>query len=168
MDNSSKSIKKVDDASKQFIIDLLAGDKTHGFDIDSIYFYRGTWYVFEYLKCENEHMTPKSSDPKFYPYNWKKFYSLYTITKQLNGRLFLVNYSTRKEDMDEVKVMEVLDFDYDKAKAYSSKVHKGAYEYMRLRTKNYTIAKFSSKLRKINMESTIPTLFGEKESKDEV
>lgn len=168
MDKTSKPIQKVDDASKQFIIEALEGDVTHGFDIDSICFCKGRWYIFEYLKCDNEYMTPYTSDPKYYPYNWKKFYSLYVITKQLNGILFLVNYSTREKDRDEVKVMEVMGFDYEKAKNYSSKTHKGAYEYMQLRSVKYTRASFSSRLRKLNMESSIPILFGEKESKDEI
>lgn len=168
MDRSSKPIQKVDDASKQFIIDSLQGDATHGFDIDSIYFYKGKWCIFEYLKCENEYMTPYTSDPKFYPYNWKKFYLLYVITKQLNGRLFLVNYSTRDKDKDQVKVMEVISFDYEKAKAYSFKTHKGAYEYMSLNSVMYTRASFSNLLRQMNRESTIPVLSGEKGSKSEV
>lgn len=159
MYNKSKPIRKTDDASKQFIIEELRGDVTHGFDIDSIFYCKDTWYIFEYLKCENEHMSPYTSDPKFYPYNWKKFYSLYVIAKHLNGKLLLVNYSTREKDRDEVKVMEVLDFDYEKAKAYDKEKHKGAYEYMKFRTVKHTRDSFSKFLRKMNMESTFPLLF---------
>ena len=53
MDNLSKPISKTDDASKQMQIDSLKGDQGHGFDIDTIYFVDGEWYIFEYLKCEN-------------------------------------------------------------------------------------------------------------------
>lgn len=153
---SSKPIKKTDDASKQFIIELLDGEYTHGFDVDSIYYYKDQWLIFEYLKCENEYMTPYKSDPKYYPYNWKKFYSLYVIAKKLQGRLLLVNYSTREKDRDEVKLMEVVDFNYEKAMAYDSSIHKGAYEYMTLKTTKYTRKSFAEWLKRINKYSSIP------------
>ena len=54
--SNSKKISKIDDSSKKFIMDCLGGNNTYGFDIDSIYFVNGQWYLFEYLKCENEHI----------------------------------------------------------------------------------------------------------------
>ena len=46
---TSKPIKKTDDESKRFIIDCLGGENTHGFDVDSVYYYKGCWCLFEYL-----------------------------------------------------------------------------------------------------------------------
>jgi len=154
MENGSKPISKTDDYSKQFIIDCLNGDNTHGFDIDSIYFYDGKWCLFEYLKCESKNVTPHTSDPKFYAYNWRKFYSLYALASELNGRLILVNYSTRESDGDLVKVMEVLSFNYEKAKAYNNEK---VYEYMKLKETRMKRAEFSQWLRKINRNAEMPT-----------
>lgn len=91
--SNSKKISKIDDSSKKFIMDCLGNNNTYGFDIDSIYFVDGQWYLFEYLKCENEYMNPHTSNPKYYPWNYKKFLSLYKIKNELNGKLFLINYS---------------------------------------------------------------------------
>lgn len=156
MAETSKSIKKTDDESKQFIIDCLKNDKTHGFDIDSLYYYNNRWILFEYLKCENEHMTPHTSNPKYYPYNWKKFHCLYSLAKQLGGDLFLVNYSTREQDRDLVRVMQVLSFDYDKIKAYEANHMRGACEYMTLKTWELSLDAFSEELRKLNQAATLP------------
>lgn len=147
MNNKSKPLAKNDDACKQFIIESLKGDETHGFDIDSIYFNKGKWYIFEYLKCESKTATPHTSDPKYYARNWKKFYYLYSVTKQLNGKLFLVNYSTREKDENEVRIMEVIGFDLEKAQAYSGEK---IYEYMKLNSKEITKERFSDELRKFN------------------
>ena len=118
MDNLSKPISKTDDASKQMQIDSLKGDQGHGFDIDTIYFVDGEWYIFEYLKCENEFVSPFTSEPARYPWNWKKFHSLYQVAKKLNGKLILVNYSTREKDRNEVKVMFVKNINYEMIKEY--------------------------------------------------
>ncbi|EOE2130820.1 hypothetical protein ACKCCQ_001359 [Campylobacter coli] len=39
---NSKPIGKSDDSSKEFIIRCLGGDKTYGFDIDSVYVYQNS------------------------------------------------------------------------------------------------------------------------------
>lgn len=155
---SSKPINKPDDASKLFIIQSLKGEETHGFDVDSIYFCEGQWYIFEYLKCDKETETPYTSDPKKYPWNWKKFYSLYVLAKHLNGKLILVNYSTKKNDYNLVKLMEVVSFDYDKAKAYDKTIHKGHYEYMKLNCRKTDRTKFANYLKNINRRSTLPNI----------
>lgn len=156
MENFSKPIGKTDDECKQFIIDSLQGDATHGFDVDSIYYCNGTWCIFEYLKCDSDAVSPYTSDPKYYPWNWKKFYSLYCLARQLNGRLFLVNYSTRPRDRDQVKLMEVLSFDHEKAKAFVSKVTPTPYVYMELRHRKMTRASFSEYLRELNQAASTP------------
>ena len=101
-------------------------------------------------------MTPYTSDPKFYAYNWKKFYSLYVLAKQLNGRLFLVNYSTRESDKNLVKLMEVLDFDYEKIKKYDLQNIRSACEYMQLKSIKLTRETFSYHLRNLNSECSMP------------
>ena len=45
--SNSKKISKIDDSSKKFIMDCLGNNNTYGFDIDSIYFVDGQWYLFE-------------------------------------------------------------------------------------------------------------------------
>lgn len=153
----SKSIKKVDDESKQFIIDCLNGDLTHGFDLDSIYYFENTWHIFEYLKCESDHMTPHTSNPKYYPYNWRKFYNLYVLSRQLNGVLWLVNYSTRESDGDLVCLMKVVGFDYDKIRDYEDSDEKPPrLEYMTLETTKMTRDQFSQALRRMNRRATLP------------
>ena len=158
MKNQSKPIRKTDDESKQFIINSLKGDVTRGFDIDSIYYHNDKWYIFEYLKCESEKVTPYSSDPKYYPQNWKKFYLLYSVARKLNGVLLLINYSTRDKDKNEVKVMRVLDLDYEKAKSYSKK-DGGLCEYMKLESWQLTMDEFSERLRKFNAVDSLPENF---------
>jgi len=112
MDRSSKVISKTDESSKKFIMKCLDGNVTHGFDIDSIYFSGNKWFVLEFLKCDSKYMSPHTSDPRRYPWNWKKFHSLYQISKLLKGELILVNYSDREKDSDQVKVMYVKELDY--------------------------------------------------------
>ncbi|MDE6001564.1 MAG: hypothetical protein K2G96_04525, partial [Clostridia bacterium] len=129
MDNTSKPISKTDDASKQMQMDALKGDYGHGIDIDTIYYVEGAWCVFEYLKCDNNDNTPYSSDPAKYPKNWRKFHSLFQIAKQLNGKLILVNYSTRDKDKNEVKVMFVKNINYDLIRNYIKS--KGAIKYLK-------------------------------------
>ncbi len=147
----SKPIGKSDDSSKEFIIDCLAGNSTGGFDIDSIYYVDSVWYVFEYLKVENPYVTPHSSHPRRYPWNWRKFYSLWNLTQKLAGKLFLINYSDRKQDSNEVKVMEVEDFDLKKIQDFMSDYKQGNYcDYMKLKERNMTKKEFSEYLIELN------------------
>ena len=107
MDDFSKKISKNDEASKDFIRKLLGDNDTHGLDIDSIYHSNGKWVVLEFLKCESEYVSPHTSHPRNYPWNWKKFVTLFYIAQQLNGDLYLVNYSDRAKDSNEVRLMKV-------------------------------------------------------------
>lgn len=113
MDRTSKIISKTDESSKEFIMKCLEKNVTHGFDVDSVYFADNKWFVLEFLKCDSEYVSPHSSDPRRYPWNWKKFHSLYQLSKSLNGELILVNYSDREKDSNQVKVMFVKGLDYD-------------------------------------------------------
>ena len=47
----SKPLGHTDEASKELIIEALAGDYTYGFDVDSIYYLQSEqkWIVFELL-----------------------------------------------------------------------------------------------------------------------
>ncbi|WP_270978283.1 hypothetical protein [Campylobacter helveticus] len=173
---TSKTISKSDDTSKEFIIKCLNGDKTYGFDIDSIYLLlnesTNQYYIFEYLKCENEHLTPHQSNPKFYPYNWRKFHSLFQLSKKLGAKLILVNYSdgykTIKQDnqlilkelpnkeryLNEVKVFYVSNINYKLLYEYENldfsqkPKHLEYLEYEKI--EDLTLAEFSKKLRKLN------------------
>lgn len=117
--NDSKPISKSDDSSKAFIMKVLETEKTHGFDVDSVYYDKDEkWMLFEYLKCENEFLTPHSSHPSRYPWNWRKFYSLFQMAEKLGGQLILVNYSDRENDMDQVRVLKVRGIDYQQLELY--------------------------------------------------
>ena len=151
MFNDSKKISKTDDASKKFIMECLGNENTYGFDIDSIYFVESQWYLFEYLKCEHERMTPHTSNPKYYPWNYKKFLSLFKIKEQLNGRLFLINYSDREKDGNLVKIMEVISIDKKKIEDYINATNKPSQlEYLITKDTKMTKEEFSKWLKDIN------------------
>lgn len=168
MSESSKQIFKGDDSSKEFIIKCLKNDETHGFDIDSIYFYEGKYLIFEYLKDNNLKLSPHQSDPKYYPYNWKKFYSLFQITKKLNATLYLVNYSNgfgqggekQPENFKEqVRLFEVIDVDIEKLEREYLNLPLGKRpkhcEYIKSKTKELTFEEYSLWLREINKKSRL-------------
>ena len=118
MSEESKVIRKGDDSSKNFIIEMLNGNETHGFDVDSIYNCQGRWVVIEFLKCDSEYVTPHTSHPNKYPWNWRKFVSLFKLSQKLEGDLFLVNYSDKDCDKDEVRIMKVSGIDYEALDKY--------------------------------------------------
>lgn len=108
----SKIIKKADDEVKRLIIDLLEGEETHGIDIDSLFYHQEYgWVIIEFLRCIT--VKPTESHPNRYWYkNWRKFVTLWEVTKKLEGKLFLVNYSDDKSET--FLIIEVLDLDKDK------------------------------------------------------
>lgn len=151
---TSKKISKADDASKKFIMECLKEDDTFGFDIDSIYYVNSTWHLFEYLKCENEYMNPHTSNPKYYPWNYKKFLSLYKIKEKLDGKLYLINYSDRAKDQNMVKMMEVIELDEDKLNEYIQAEKKPKrLEYLILDERKMTKKEFSDWLRDLNSKA---------------
>lgn len=177
----SKIISHGDDASKDFIIKCLKNDKTYGFDVDAIHLLRDEdgfkYYIFEYLKDENKNLSPFKSDPKYYPWNWRKFYSLFKLAKKLNGKLWLINYSDgyrtirddktneeKKEELapnyiDEVRVMEVESFDIQAVTKYSQtrfEERPKTLEYMKFsRDEKYTFEQYSKLLREMNKNSEL-------------
>lgn len=104
----SKPIRKTDESSKELIIETLEGKDTHGFDLESVYFVPslGGWIVIEFLKCDT--VRPFDSHPRRYWYkNWRKFSSLWAITRKLEGSLFLVNYEKSRAQFSIIKVIRM-------------------------------------------------------------
>jgi len=105
-DSFSKPIQKTDDSAKQLIIEALDGHQTGGFDLDSVYLIKGTYYVLEFLKCDT--VRPFNSHPRRYWFkNKQKFLSLWDITTKLEGRLYLVNYEDSREQFKVIRVLEM-------------------------------------------------------------
>lgn len=106
IESFSKPIQKTDDSAKQLIIEALEGQPTGGFDLDSVYNVRGTYYVLEFLKCDT--IRPFDSHPRRYWFkNRQKFLSLWDITTKLKGRLYLVNYEDSREQFKVIQVIEL-------------------------------------------------------------
>lgn len=155
-DKSSKKIKKTDDSAKEFIIKCLKDNPTYGFDIDSIYYLNNQYYIFEYLKCENEYVSPHTSHPRRYPYNWRKFYSLWEITNKLGGFLFLVNYSDRSADKNLVKLIYVKDFKYEKLDELDGCKKGSKIDFLETEEFDLTDDEFSEYLINLNNSASLP------------
>lgn len=137
MANKGKGIRNIDD-SKLFQIRCLAQGLTKeeqqgkGIDVETVYYSKDVdtngniksdamkYFVFEYLKCQSELVTPWTSNPNRYKPNWRKFYTLYVLTTKIGGQLVLVNYSdgqyqngdaVPEEYKNQVKVMYVSHID---------------------------------------------------------
>jgi capsule polysaccharide export protein KpsE/RkpR len=113
--NLSKALGHDDSSGFDFAQEMLHGDETFAINFDRIQKHPERGYIiFEYLRChESQTVTPYTSHPNRYFYkNKHKFVSLFTISKDLNAELFLVNYAksgTKHEDL--IKVMKVLNID---------------------------------------------------------
>lgn len=107
----SKKISKVDEASKQFIIDVLEGNQTHGIDIECIYYnQKKIWIVIEFCKCDT--LDPFSSHPNNYPFNWRKFVTLFEISQKLGGELWIINYSLKEQWRNNIRLLNIRGVDY--------------------------------------------------------
>ena len=105
-DSFSKPIQKTDDSAKELIIEALEGQATGGFDLDSVYRVKDTYYVLEFLKCDT--VRPFNSHPRRYWFkNSQKFLSLWDITTKLGGRLYLVNYEDSREHFKVIRVLSM-------------------------------------------------------------
>lgn len=103
----SKPIDKTDESAKELIIETLGNNPTGGFDLDSVYYINGTYYIIEFLRCIG--IKPFYSHPnRYWNLNKQKFISLWDITTKLNGQLYLINYEDSREQF---KVIRVLDLD---------------------------------------------------------
>ena len=114
------------DYSKDRVIELLNGEKTHGFDHDKMFCFGGEYYLIEFLNCDK--VSPFVSNPKYFAYNWRKFYSLWHSSIALGAKLILVNYSFKderdKEDRnwsDMIKLLFITGFDYAALDEYLKK-----------------------------------------------
>ncbi|MFC2031193.1 hypothetical protein ACFLWA_10740 [Chloroflexota bacterium] len=95
----SKPLEQADESAKELIIEVLTGEHTYGFDIDSIYYYESEdkWVVLEFLKCDHKTVRPSKSHPKrYWGMNWRKFASLWRLAQSLGGVLLLVNYEDQE------------------------------------------------------------------------
>jgi len=151
MSENSKPIRSTDEASKEFIRELLDGDETHGIDIDSIYFTKKGWVIFEFLKCNT--VDPYESHPNRYSFNWRKFATLFSLAKKLGGRLILVNYSKEEEWKDHIKLLYVKHVD---TKLAQEKSGRGYLEYLEATEKKMTLDEFKDWFRNLNSEATVP------------
>ena len=89
----TKRISKVSDV-QGLLSNELFPNGSKGLDIDYIHCDGGRFIVFEFLRCQHPKMTPKYSHPKNYWHNWRKFLSLFNISKAIGSDLYLVNYET--------------------------------------------------------------------------
>lgn len=105
--NTSKKISKVDEASKQLIIDALADNETRGFDIDSIYHTKKSgWVVIEFLKCDTE--SPHKSHPnRYWKRAFRKVISMWEVTKKLDGRFYWITYQVPYKEFSVIEFLEV-------------------------------------------------------------
>ena len=99
-----------DDEVKALIIEALAGNKTGGGDIDSLFRLKEGFVVIEFLRCVS--VPPFTSHPNFYwDYdnldkrgNKIKFITLCNVAKKTKSKLFLVNY---EDSRVQFKIIEV-------------------------------------------------------------
>jgi len=154
MSEKSKPIGKIDEASKEFIMELLGNEETHGIDIDCIYYIKGKgWIIFEFLKCDT--VDPYESHPNRYPFNWKKFATLFKLSKKLEGELILVNYSKKDRWKDNIKVLYVKDVNIDKVKRDLSSGLKYS-EYIKTEEEKMNLSEFREWFINLNREAGYP------------
>ena len=154
MRKRSKKIQKADEESKKFIIYLLANDETHGIDIDSIYFTRNGWIIFEFLKCDT--VDPYDSHPNRYPFNWRKFATLFELSKKLEGKLILINYSKKEEWKNHIKMMHVKGINYDNVKNLSRNELNHYISYLETEDKTMNLDEFKNYFKNLNNDAIEP------------
>jgi len=154
MSEKSKPIGKIDETSKEFIMELLGREETHGIDIDCIYYIKGKgWIIFEFLKCDT--VDPYESHPNRYPFNWKKFAALFELSKKLEGELILVNYSKEDGWKDKIKVLYVKNVNISKVKRDLSSGLRYS-EYIETKEKKMNLSKFREWFINLNREAGYP------------
>jgi hypothetical protein len=121
----SKPIETSDVSGSEFTIEMLNGDPTYGINFDRVQWdnKNKNYIVFENLLCSEDQfprgITPYTSHPNRYfhprygkPGNAQKFISLWEISKKLEAKLYLVNYSKKGTKYEnEVLLMEVQNVD---------------------------------------------------------
>ena len=154
MKDKSKMIKKTDEASKQFIIFLLDRKETHGIDVDCVYHTKDGWLLIEFLKCDT--VDPYESHPNRYPFNWKKFATLFELSNKLEGELWLVNYSKRAKWSDHIKIIYVKKVHYDKVKNASWESLSHFIPYLKSDEERMTLDKFKERFKELNDKAVGP------------
>ncbi|MGB8965739.1 MAG: hypothetical protein WCB99_08875, partial [Candidatus Cybelea sp.] len=107
-----KPLRKVDTDGKQLIIDLLEGEPSRGFDIDSFFHTTNGWVILEALKTIA--VRPWESDPnRFWDCKsnpratcWRKYTRHWQVKLALNATYYIVNYEL---PYDQFKIMLVQD-----------------------------------------------------------
>lgn len=101
---NSKPIQKTSDDMMNLISEVLDGENTYGFNVDSVYCIDGNYFVLEFLCCDT-YPPDKSHPSKYWRLNKQKFISLFQLTQKLGGRMILINYETSHQKF---KVMELI------------------------------------------------------------
>jgi hypothetical protein len=113
----SKSLSHGDESAVDFVIEMLAGDPTYAINLDRIQWDNkyNCYVIIEYLLCDESQfakgVTPFTSHPnRYFHKNAQKFISLWELSKALQAKLILVNYSKKGTKFeDQVLLMRVDD-----------------------------------------------------------
>lgn len=111
--DGSKPLGHGDDSGFAFAQEMLSGDATSAINFDRVQNGIHGYIIFEYLLCEEDQgsrgITPYTSHPNRYlSKNYRKFASLWEISKALSARLYLVNYAKQgTKYSDEILLMLV-------------------------------------------------------------
>ena len=115
MDGLSKPLKYEDSSAFEFVKELLSGDVTYAINFDRVQWDTdyGGFVIVEFLLCDEKQfkydVTPYTSHPnRYFSKNTMKFNFLWELTKKLEAKLYLVNYSKKgTEYEDQVLLMDV-------------------------------------------------------------
>lgn len=154
MPEISKKIYNVDEFSKKFIIDLLEDEQTHGLDIDCVYFNNNKWIILEFCKCDT--VDPHDSHPNRYAFNWKKFATLFELSKKLDGNFLVINYSHDERWKDHVKIITVNNVDYSLIKEAIGKGRPSYVPYLESKEEKLSLSEFKKVFKSINQNSSGP------------
>ena len=125
---NSKPLKHDDSSAFEFVKDMLKNDVTYAINFDRIQWdnKEEKYVIVEYLLCKEEQtVTPYTSHPNNYFYkNSMKFISLWELTRELEAKLYLVNYAKKgTEHENKVKVMLVENVDRESNNPVETKDH---------------------------------------------
>ena len=111
----SKALGFDDESGFAFVKEILDGDHTCAINFDRLQKHPKLGYlIFEFLLCEEEQVvTPHTSHPsRYWHKNAQKFISLFKVSKDLPGILYLVNYAKKgTKHEDKIKVIKVINID---------------------------------------------------------
>lgn len=130
-----------DNSGLDITIKALNGNSTAGFDFDM--YEPSENIVIEFLKRENLQVTNLTAHPVRYPWNFKKFVSLWSATQRLSGTLYLVNYSDDyKENISVIEVVGMNTYGSIQSDVgYKFSDRQDLLEWLKLMNTNVTAAK---------------------------